>query len=179
MNSIRQASKIFFLVLVFLNFSVNASENLSDLEGAILNSDVEKVKTALAVASLTERDKIGLIDLTHDIILKRLKDIECIRFGHLADIKEYQEETWAPTGIFFLGLGGGFLSFCIAKIASEESDVIALAGGAVGTIISAGAFIGGLAWLFIRAEAFKKKVNQAHTDAIIIKKLIHNKVCVD
>ena len=110
--------------------------------------------------------------------MKRLKDIECVRFGHLSDIKEYQEEIWAPAVMIFSGLGGGLLSFGTANIAIEESNGIALTGGAARTIISAGTFIGGLVWLLIRTEAFKKKVNQAHTNAIKIKKLIHDKVCV-
>ena len=90
-------NKFFAIFLCSICCMVQAN-HLSDLEDAIIKSDIEGVKTILAIISLTERNKVGLIDLANDIILRRLKNIEWLRYKKPSDPlkssdfdKEYKE----------------------------------------------------------------------------------------
>ena len=72
-------NKFFAIFLCSICCMVQAN-HLSDLEDAIIKSDIEGVKTILAIISLTERNKVGLIDLANDIILLRLKAAEIFSY---------------------------------------------------------------------------------------------------
>ena len=166
-------NKLLFLVLSFLSLSIKAT--LNDLEDGILDSDVEKVKIALTTATLTEHDKIGLIDVANDVIRKRLKNIELLRFGLLAHFgNAYIKEVEGPATVIFLGLVGIAMSFF-----ATNSQLVSMGISPLKTILSAGVTLGGLVWLDHKIEIFIEKVNQAHIDAVKIKKLIHDKVCVE
>ena len=167
-----KTNTVLFLALSFLSLTVKA--NLNDLEDGILNSDVEKVKTALAAVTLTEHDKDGLTDIANDIIRKRLKNIELLRFGLLAHFgNAYIKEVEGPATVIFLGLVGIAMSFF-----ATNSQLVSMGISPLKTILSAGVTLGGLVWLDHKIEIFIEKVNQAHIDAVKIKKLIYDKVCV-
>ena len=167
-----KTNTVLFLALSFLSLTVKA--NLNDLEDGILNSDVEKVKTALAAVTLTEHDKDGLTDIANDIISKRLKNIELLRFGLLSHFgNAYIKEVEGPATVIFLGLVGIAMSFF-----ATNSQLVSMGISPLKTILSAGVTLGGLVWLDHKIEIFIEKVNQAHIDAVKIKKLIYDKVCV-
>lgn len=167
-----KTNKILFLIM---SLAVLPLLGMSDLEDGILNSDVEKVKNALDSASLTEYNKIGLIDLANDIIFKRLKDIEYLRFGDLSNIKEYQEATVKPIWMMALGSIGLFLPAVIMQDLKRPAEITVTLGV---MMVSAVVSIGGIVLFSNRKRAFKEKINQAYTDAVKIKKLIHDKVCI-
>ena len=55
-------------------------QTLDELKNCIIKTNVNGVKSVLATISLTEKDKIGLIDLANDIILLRLKAAEIFSY---------------------------------------------------------------------------------------------------
>lgn len=170
-----QKNKLLFVILIFLNFTVKTSSDLSNLEDGILNSDVEKVKEILNSVSLSEHDKVGLIDIANDMILKRLKDVEYWVLKHAVDSKEREKVgTGWPVIVTSLGL----LGILVACPAMEVSDEVVQKCATVVTLISLVAFFGGFFWLEVRLQQAADKINQAYPDAIKIKKLIHAKVCI-
>ena len=173
-----EKNKILFLILSFSNFAVLPLLGMSDLEDGIINSDVEKVKNALGSISLTEYNKIGLIDLANDIIFKRLKEIEHLRFGNPSNIKEYQEAINKPLKIMASGFSGLLLTAVLTMIVIEEENKFVGLAAVLAGMFSAGTLIGGLVLLVNRVEAFNETINQAFTDAAKIKKLIHDKGCM-
>jgi hypothetical protein len=65
-------NKVFILFFCLCSCLIQAS-NKEFLEQAIMDSDLARVQSALSTTYLTEQDKLGLIDLANDIIIKRIK----------------------------------------------------------------------------------------------------------
>lgn len=73
-----------FALLLLCTFScIVYPHALDELKNYIMKSDIEGVKRTLTANPLTEKAKIGLIDLANDIILIRLRTVEIYSYKNV------------------------------------------------------------------------------------------------
>lgn len=140
---------------------------LDDLEQAIQNSDLKRVRVILPKVQLSEQDKNRLVYLAHDVLCSRRNKCDIYTMNpymEMPDMEVSDVDTAEAHLIVWLGLisfvGGGFM-----MVSNQERKKI-------GKILCAGGFMVMIAGtMYVHRERYRK-LNELYTNALKIKQLM-------